>query len=778
MCVSSGRGAVSRVYLTYLLSYVVFLLVPTTISSIVYFNAAQIIEADSIKLHDAMLSQAQQTLDAYVEEMHGVALQLSFNPRVQSYVNWTEPVSLEDRYKESLVVRDLGLYRSTCDLLSDFFVHFSGTGSVMTPSAKFTAERFYRYMYRFAGVDSADTMRLLHRAVYSRHVSTPRVVSLREARGEYIPYVQTIPITGGARYVANAVFLLDAPRIEHVLSTVAGATDAGVYVITDDRHVVARSRYASEPDPHLLEAALSRSGFPIPVPQDADVIVGSRRSALAPWSYVVVMPKAAFLREVDRIRTTALWVIVTCLVAGLCLAAILARRNYQPIRTIVRDLARQSDEPTDPFRDEYETIRSAVHRYVEQNVRYRHVADNLPVLRAEYLRRLLSGALSDERELRKTLDFFNIRFRGSSFLVFRARVLESEVALGDDRPHDAFALRMVVQDILSSALSGVGETYILESGSLDLEGIVNCERSPGVAIERSLRVVSERAVDTLENRFGVQLVLAFGEVVGEMTSLHESLRQAELALSFRYFGGTSSVILFREVEHRDHEYWYPDDLARRLANSLRSGSYAAAEVALTEVFTKNFAERSLPSAIARFLLFDIVSTTMKAISDLRQNTALDLPAVDRLVESLSMCETVDGAYEQLLSVFSTICSEVESHKKSHNASLLDRIIRFIEENYANRNLGLPLIAGRLGITPSYLSSFFKEQTGRNLTAHIHSVRIAESKAILGSEDETLDSIADRVGYASGVALIKAFKRYEGITPGQYKDGTGSTHEIR
>jgi AraC-like DNA-binding protein len=765
-------------YLTFLLSYIVFLLAPTTISSIVYFNAARIIEADSIKVHDAMLAQAQQTLDAYVEEMHSVALQLSFNPRVQSYVNWNDPVSLEDRYKESLVLRDLGLYRSTCDLLSDFFVHFSGTQSVMTPSAKFGADSFYRHMYRFEGVDSADSMNVLHTTVYSRHVSTPRVVSLREAHGEYIPYVQTIPVTGGARYVANAVFLLDAKRIEDVLSTLAGATGAGVYVVTEDRRVVAASGLAPKTASHLLEAALSESGFPIPFDEDPSLIVGSRRSDLAPWSYVVVIPKSQFLREVDRIRTTALWVIITCLVAGVLLAAILARRNYEPIQTIVQDLASRSGESADVYRDEYETIRSAVHRYVEQNVRYRQLADNLPVLRGEYLRRLLSGALSDERETRETLDFFGIGFGGPSFLVLRARVVESEVAMVEDRPHDAFAVRMVVQDVLSSALSEIGETYILESGALELVGIVNASRAAGAALERSLRAVSERSVETLESRFGVRLVLAFGDVVGAIAFMHESLRQAELALSYRYFGGTSSVILFHDVENREHEYWYPEDRAKRLSNSLRTGRYSAAEAVLTEVFTENFADRSLPFAMVRFLLFDILSTTVKALSELRQNPTLSLPAPERLVESLSMCETVDSAYDQLLAVFSTICSEVGSHKKSHNASLLDRIVRFIAENYADRNLGLPLIAERLGITPSYLSSFFKEQTGENLTAHIHSVRIAQAKAILECEDETLDVIADRVGYGSGVALIKAFKRYEGITPGQYKDNTTSRHEIR
>lgn len=69
----------------------------------------------------------------------------------------------------------------------------------------------------------------------------------------------------------------------------------------------------------------------------------------------------------------------------------------------------------------------------------------------------------------------------------------------------------------------------------------------------------------------------------------------------------------------------------------------------------------------------------------------------------------------------------------------------------------------------YLSSFFKEQTGENLSDYINRVRLSKAKLLLKGSNMTVNEAALKTGYNNCNTFIRVFKKYEGITPGKYKE---------
>lgn len=51
---------------------------------------------------------------------------------------------------------------------------------------------------------------------------------------------------------------------------------------------------------------------------------------------------------------------------------------------------------------------------------------------------------------------------------------------------------------------------------------------------------------------------------------------------------------------------------------------------------------------------------------------------------------------------------------------------------------------------------------------ISKVRIMKSKELLSSTSLNIKEIAEATGFISSTVFISTFKKYEGITPGQYK----------
>ena len=55
-----------------------------------------------------------------------------------------------------------------------------------------------------------------------------------------------------------------------------------------------------------------------------------------------------------------------------------------------------------------------------------------------------------------------------------------------------------------------------------------------------------------------------------------------------------------------------------------------------------------------------------------------------------------------------------------------------------------------------------------LDDYINKIRVESAKKLLLESDENLADIARQIGYQTDNSFIRVFKRYEGVTPGQYK----------
>ncbi|MGB8454453.1 MAG: AraC family transcriptional regulator [Anaerocolumna sp.] len=103
-----------------------------------------------------------------------------------------------------------------------------------------------------------------------------------------------------------------------------------------------------------------------------------------------------------------------------------------------------------------------------------------------------------------------------------------------------------------------------------------------------------------------------------------------------------------------------------------------------------------------------------------------------------------------------------------HSKLRYEIIGYINEHYSEA-LGLDSISSHFGITPVYLSSWFKKNTGINLSVYINNIRMEEAKKLLlNHKNLKISDIAARIGISTASTFIRQFKNYAGCTPDQYR----------
>lgn len=100
-------------------------------------------------------------------------------------------------------------------------------------------------------------------------------------------------------------------------------------------------------------------------------------------------------------------------------------------------------------------------------------------------------------------------------------------------------------------------------------------------------------------------------------------------------------------------------------------------------------------------------------------------------------------------------------------SLFDDIIYYIDHNY-RENLRLETISPLFGYNSAYLGKLFSKNVGENFNSYLDKVRITKSKELLEYSTMKVYEIAESVGYKNVDYFHKKFKKYEGVSPAEYR----------
>ena len=123
--------------------------------------------------------------------------------------------------------------------------------------------------------------------------------------------------------------------------------------------------------------------------------------------------------------------------------------------------------------------------------------------------------------------------------------------------------------------------------------------------------------------------------------------------------------------------------------------------------------------------------------------------------------------QSLLSLLLAEVGRATSEQVEVRPGLVDETLRTIEQRCLGR-LSVVEVARAVGRSPSHVSTAVRCATGRSVKQWIIIGRLAEACSRLRHTDETIEEIAERVGYADATHFIRLFRREYGVTPAAWR----------
>ena len=129
-------------------------------------------------------------------------------------------------------------------------------------------------------------------------------------------------------------------------------------------------------------------------------------------------------------------------------------------------------------------------------------------------------------------------------------------------------------------------------------------------------------------------------------------------------------------------------------------------------------------------------------------------------------KTITGIISALASIISQKCSLGKKNDGSVSAQISD-VQSFILQNISE-SLSLESIAKQFHLSPNYLSTQYKKHTGKTIVQEITDLRIDCAKQRLSNTILSMHDIAESVGFNSTEYFFRIFKKYTGMTPGEFR----------
>jgi two-component system response regulator YesN len=205
-----------------------------------------------------------------------------------------------------------------------------------------------------------------------------------------------------------------------------------------------------------------------------------------------------------------------------------------------------------------------------------------------------------------------------------------------------------------------------------------------------------------------------------------------------------------------------------IRNFLKTGNIEECGIFIDEYFEAVGEGNYMSLLLRQYMTMDIFYCVLEFIKSLNAQELNTQPELTDLKRVTKAIEKADMTMEYLKELFTFALTVRDKNSGDRYGLLIREAQEYIAENYGNSDFSLNMIAGYIGVSPSYFSSIFKQGTGQSFIEYLTKVRIDRACELLRCTTLRTSEIGEQVGYNDPHYFSTAFKKIMGQSPKEFK----------
>lgn len=272
-----------------------------------------------------------------------------------------------------------------------------------------------------------------------------------------------------------------------------------------------------------------------------------------------------------------------------------------------------------------------------------------------------------------------------------------------------------------------------------------------------------------------------GTPVNRLREIPASFEDASHAFAHRYLVAESCILdsslLMQEGAAEQEDFRIsavnPEQIDRaKMQEFLRTGDLDEVIYFVDEFFGKLDGGAMKSRIFRQYITMDAYFS----IADFLKGLGLQKDEIEAPDQNSSILQDEKSAMDYIVRIMNKALVLREKRASSRYEDVVSEVIHYIEDNYAQEELSLNLLASHVNFSPNHLSMIFSQQTGQTLIRYLTDYRMNRAKELLRCSSKKSSVISMEVGYKDPHYFSYLFKKTQGMTPTQYRGGRAAEGE--
>jgi len=734
----------SSLIIKYFISILSLFIIPIIVVCIIInIHSNRIFRDITTDLMQYSLNSLLKTVEDAFDDAEKITLQLTFDERLSDVTGYEGMgrKSVDEIYKYHEVFGVLQSLTDSNKNITSILVYNSDSGKVISSESSIDDISFYKdseWYKRYS--DNADTLMWVKDTVEHYKYSTKN-------HEEVISTIYPISPEVGFR----GAIIINIP-VKHIAQM--AYDNSGLFIITPDKKDVLSISGSNEFNTDeknyeklkkLISDGESRSGTVASEFDGEKCVVSYVTSSYNNMCFAMLTNEGYMFRIINKLMWFAVIIVFMMFVIGLVVAAFFSKKFYSPVKRIADDIKTRTADLS-ASGNEWKYIEHAIDRLIKQDKEIKEkkrISERLMLIK-----QIISDGIENWEDYH---EFFVYRY-------FSVIIVEI------DNVSEFTSMYSTVERkyMINLALDVVKNT-INSTGKIIADGFTH-ENSFTVLINTEMYSLHEQKelfsiiMSEVKKITNSEATVAVGGMV-EAGSVSVSYDEAKSALEERFFNGNGTIIFHNSQPTHYDEVKIQETL---FINNLKLANREPVYEYLKDVTTKLGITRN--AEYVRQQMIIILVTVIKCANE--NNIPSSVFTTGRSIfGELMDCKTINDACDMLWSVCENIMKHFEIKLDENNFK--NRIMEYVHKNYL-KDIDVYTMAHELGISYSQLRRLFMEYTGDNIVVYTNRLRTELAKRLLIETDKTIAEIANDTGYNNDQSLNRNFKKFEGITPGEFR----------
>lgn len=166
----------------------------------------------------------------------------------------------------------------------------------------------------------------------------------------------------------------------------------------------------------------------------------------------------------------------------------------------------------------------------------------------------------------------------------------------------------------------------------------------------------------------------------------------------------------------------------------------------------------------------IVMDAYFCVAEFVEEIGFSRDEVEPMDVASDVLSSIEYSKEYIVRIIQKAIDERDQVSGNKYKGLMDDVKAYIEAHYVEEDLSLNQLAAHVNFSPNHFSMIFSQQTGQPFIKYLTDFRMNKAKELLRCTGKKSSEIGLEVGYKDPHYFSALFRKTQGMTPTQYREG--------